>query len=267
MRTSSVAPIWIHRAPGRPHRGLRPERSVCRTGAVNGESMVPVITVFLDESGTHADSPGVLVGAVVTPDAQRLEQQVVAVHGDILSDNLYWNDGAKRDAFAARGFHHVEDNDTVRGEFVRIFRSMDFRAHVAFSRRSAKIADQDLILNMYYTLARNIILRYRTEELLFVFETESSLDSYYSKIIATVYDDLRSIARTPLTVAARIGTKASPALALADYVLALASIALFEKPKPFVANRINSGLDVHLAHLIDFDRRVHQSARKGIELL
>ena len=238
-----------------------------RTRAIDRIASELMMTVFLDESGTHTGSAGVLAGAVVTPDAPMLERQIVSAHADVLADNIYWDDPEKRNSFAERGFHHTDDNDTVRGEFVRVFRSMDFRAHVAFSRRSSGIGDQDLLLNMFYTLTRNIVLRYRTEEILFVFETESSMDRLVAKVVTTVRADLTAIAGTALNVRTQIGTKAAPALALADYVLALAAMALFEAPAPFQANRINSGLDAHLAHLIDFDRGVHQSSRKGIELL
>lgn len=226
-----------------------------------------MITVFLDESGTHAASSGVLVGAVVTPDAAALEEQVVAAHENMLADGVYWHEAEKRPEFAARGFHHSDDNDTLRQAFVQAFRTMDFRAHVAFSRRASAIDDVSLMVNMYYTLVRNLILRYRTSEIRFVFEEEPRLDNLYAGIVEVAREDLATIAGVELRVSASIGTKAAPALSIVDYVLALSGMALFGHPRPFEKSQINHGLDVHLAHLIDFDRRVHQSARKGIELL
>lgn len=226
-----------------------------------------MITVFLDESGTHATSQGILVGAVVSPDAAVLEQEVIAAYGDVLADGVYWHESDKRTEFATRGFHHADDNDTIRQAFVQAFRSMDFRAHVAFSRRASAVDDVTLMVNMYYTLVRNIVLRYRTSEILFVFEEESRMDGLYAAIVEVACDDLSNVAGVELHVHTQIGTKAAPALALVDYVLALSSMALFASPRPFEQSRINHGLDVHLAHLIDFDRRLHQSARKGIELL
>lgn len=226
-----------------------------------------MITVFLDESGTHAVSSGILVGAVVTPDAALLEEQVVAAHHNLLADGIYWHNDAKRLEFATKGFHHSEDNDTLRQAFVQAFRAMDFRAHVAFSRRASGVDDVSLMVNMYYTLVRNIILRYRTSEILFVFEEESRLDGLYSGIVEVAREDLAAVAGIELQIAVKIGTKAAPALSIVDYVLALSGMALFEHLRPFEKSQINHGLDVHLAHLIDFDRRVHQSARKGLELL
>lgn len=226
-----------------------------------------MITVFLDESSTHAGSSGVLVGAVVTPDAGTLERQVVSTRNDLLADAIYWHKEAHRDKFLRQGFHHADDNDTIRQAFIQAFRSMDFRGHVAFSRRGLGLDDATLMLNMYYTIVRNILLRYRTTEMRFVFETETKFNEFYGRIVEVAKEDVAILTGFAVNADVRIGSKAAPALSLADYILALANKALFSEPREFEKAQINYGLDLHLAHLIDFDRRVHQSARKGIELL
>lgn len=226
-----------------------------------------MISVFLDESGTHVGSDAVLVGAIVTPDVGTLEQGVVAFHSDAVANTIFWESDDARDEFIKRGFHHKDDNVTLRNFFYERMRSLDFRAHVAFSRRESLIPDESLLVNMYYTLCRNICLRYRSEDIAFIFENETSFDPLYSKIIDTVVDDLRKTMQVEVSCGAFIATKAAPALGIIDYVLAISAAALRPDAKNFEKQRLNAGLPAHFAHLIDFDRKVHQSARKGVELL
>ncbi|MEK6343537.1 MAG: hypothetical protein V4737_06795 [Curtobacterium sp.] len=214
--------------------------------------------MFLDESGTHAGSNALLAGAIVTPDVGMLEHEVVKLHSAAMSDRIHWETDAKRSVFAERGFHNF---------FVLALRSLDFRAHVAYSRRESDLSDDDLLANMYYTLARNICLRYRTEAIEFVFENESSFDSRYSKIIDIVLADLKSSFGLGLNCSVYIASKNAPALAVVDYVLAICAANLQPRPQNYEKQQLNAGLPAHLAHVIDFDRKVHQSARKGVELL
>lgn len=146
-------------------------------------------------------------------------------------------------------------------------RGLDFRAHIAYSRRESELDDEALLINMYYTLVRNICLRYRTEEIEFVFENETRFDPLYTKILAAVLHDVRDALGVELSCRVLIASKAAPALGVVDYVLAVASAALQPGAKPYQRQQFNAGLPAHMAHLIDFDRRVHQSSRKGIELL
>ncbi len=225
-----------------------------------------MITVFLDESGIHADSEQVLVGAVVTPDVKELEAQLVKVHSDVLADDMHWNNYVKRGEFETQGFHHCEDSESVRGAFVGAMRKMDFRAHVVFSRRESGVEDVDLLLNMYYVLIRNILIRYQTVEVLFVFENESRLDNLYSRIVEIAREDLKHVGVANVC----IGKKTAPVLAVVDYTLALVGIGLSGEKKEiqqFKLDRVKYGMAVHLAHLFDFDKQAHKSARKGIELV
>lgn len=226
-----------------------------------------MISVFLDESGTHAGSSALLAGAIVTPDAGTLEHEVVMLHSAAISDRIHWETDDKRRLFAERGFHHSEDNVSLQNVFVLALRSLDFRAHVAYSRRESGLDDEELLLNMYYTLARNICLRYRTESIEFVFENESSFNGKYSKIIDVVLADLRASFALDVDCSVYIASKEAPALAVVDYVLAICAANLQPRPQNYEKQQLNAGLPAHLAHLIDFDRKVHQSARKGVELL
>jgi hypothetical protein len=64
-----------------------------------------LIAAFLDESGTHAGSDVVLVGAVVTPDAATLESKIVAAAEDVYADTALWAQQGVQDTFLRRGFH------------------------------------------------------------------------------------------------------------------------------------------------------------------
>lgn len=225
------------------------------------------ITVFLDESGTDIHSSVELVGAVATPNAARLENGVVAIHADALADGVLWPDPDRRETFRRRGFHYVEDSPGVRERFMSNLRTLGFRAHVAYSRGGSGVSGVDLRLNMYYTIMRNIVLRYRTHNVLFVFEEESSMDSLYGRLVATVKEDAEQVAGSALSVDGAIGSKQDPGLAITDYVLAAVSAVLADKPNPFEWSRVNLGLPAHIAHLIDYDHGVHRRSRSGLPLL
>jgi hypothetical protein len=226
-----------------------------------------LIAAFLDESGTHAGSEVVLVGAVVTPDVATLESKIVTAAEDVYADTALWAQQGAQDTFLRRGFHFTEDSVAVRERFVSAIRVMDYRAHVAFSRHGSGVEGIALLVNMYYTLTRNLMLRYRTEQVLFVFEEESRMNSIYSKIVGAARDDIASAHGVRVDVTAQIGNKAAPAMGVVDYILAIAGNALSESSLEYQRTRFNHGLPAHLAHLVDFDHGVHRSARKGIELL
>jgi hypothetical protein len=57
-----------------------------------------------------------------------VELQVVDAYKDMLADPICWQDQDKRDRFAKVGFHHAEDNHSVRQEFSRRLARMNFRA-------------------------------------------------------------------------------------------------------------------------------------------
>lgn len=77
-------------------------------------------------------------------------------------------------------------------------RTLNFRAHVAYSKGKSGVAGVDLRINMLYTLMRNIALRYRTHEIVFVFEEESSMNSLYGRLVAIVKEDAEQIAGYPI---------------------------------------------------------------------
>lgn len=226
-----------------------------------------MITIFLDESGTDVHSKIELVGALATPDEALFERGIVEIYAETLADNVLWSDPAKREAFRAQGFHHVEDSPGVRERFMNRLRSLNFRAHVAYSLGRSGVEGVDLRINMYYTLMRNIALRYRIHPILFVFEEESSMNSLYGRILAVVREDAQRVSGIPIDMSGAIGTKLHPGLSATDYVLAAVSAVLADKPNPFEWSRVNLGLPGHIAHLIDYDHGVHRRARNGLALL
>lgn len=226
-----------------------------------------VIGVFLDESGTHDGAEAVLAGAVVTPDIAEMERQVVDAAQDALADDFLWPSREKRADFERKGFHHSDDQPATQERFLLAIRRMDYRAHVVFSRHASGVEGVELLVNMYYTLVRNIMLRYRTEEIWFIFEEESRMDSIYSRIVGAAREDIQSSLDVRVEARAARATKRAPILGVVDYVLAVTNHALASEARAFEVGRLNRGLPGHLAHLIDFDRAVHRSSRKGIELL
>lgn len=226
-----------------------------------------MISVFLDESGTHDGAEVVLAGAVVTPDAVGMEQQVVEAAHDALADDVLWPSRKKRVAFERAGFHYTDDQPATRERFLLAIRRMDYRAHVAFSRHASGVEGVELLVNMYYTLTRNIMLRYRTEEIWFIFEEESRMNGLYSRIVGAAQADIQQSLGLRVEVHTARATKQAPVLGVVDYVLAVASHALASSARAFEMGHFNRGLPAHLAHLIDFDKAVHRSSRKGIELL
>ncbi|ROR83251.1 hypothetical protein SAMN06295974_1317 [Plantibacter flavus] len=225
------------------------------------------ISVFLDESGTHHGAEVVLAGAVVTPHAALMEAQVVAAAHDAIADPALWPTFEKMTAFERSGFHYSADQPSTRDQFLLAMRRMDYRAHVAFSRHASGVEGVELLVNMYYTLVRNILLRYRTEVIVFAFEEESRMNSLYSRIVGAARDDVANTLGLRVDATAVRANKRAPILGVVDYVLAVAGHALATQPKAYEVGRFNRGLPAHLAHLIDFDRAVHRSSRKGIELL
>lgn len=226
-----------------------------------------MISVFLDESGTHAGSQLILVGAVVTPDASRMERQVVDAAHDAIADPALWESEAKRDKFEGEGFHFSSDGVAVQERFLLDIRKMDYRGHIAISRGESGVEGVDLLVNMYYTLTRNLALRYRAQQVQFVFEEESRMNSLYARIVGAVRDDLKKAQELELRLSCAIASKEAPILGVTDYLLGVTRRAHMDDARPYAQNRFNLGLSFHLAHLIDFDKAVHRSSRKGIELL
>lgn len=225
-----------------------------------------MVLVFLDESGTDDRSSTLLAGALVAPDAASIEKQVVEAHARILSDSMMWDSDTRRERFRTRGFHHSEDSVSIRQEFVQEIRLMNVRAHIAHMNKTPNVSNNDVLINMFYSLTKNIMLRYRTQETVFIFEQESAMNAVYGKIIAIATIDASRVAGNSLRTRALIGDKSAPALSVIDYLLAIAAHALEDKPKPFEALRFKHALSPSLAHLIDFDNQLHKSARKGVEL-
>lgn len=189
--------------------------------------------VFLDESGTHAGSALLLVGAAVIPSVSAIEHEIVTAHSAVLADAAFWPDTGRRDKFARRGFHHTDDSFAVREAFIGRLRRMDFRAHVAYSRRELGLADHELRINMLYTIVRNIALRYRTTGVRFIFEREPSMNHVFSKLVGTVAHDLELGGNPVGTLETLVAGKDSPALSLIDYVLAISAEALAPEAERF----------------------------------
>lgn len=223
------------------------------------------VTVYLDESGTHEGSAHVLVGALVSLDAEGLEHAVAERAAEVAADSSLWTmEPGKRAVFSRRWFHHSEDDDTVRGRFAETLGILEFRAHVCYSRRTLGLADTDLLLVMYYTVARNLLRRYAGQELEFIFEENPAMNSLYGQLAKHAVGELARLGTPIASATARLGRKPLGGLSAVDYVLAFtehhlaqASESGSRTPKPFQLGRFQQ-IGPHLAHLIDFDSAVHR---------
>lgn len=225
------------------------------------------VTAYLDESGTHAGSARVMIGAIATMNGSEMDRIVEERVADLLADDDLWiSPVGKREDFRRRGFHHSEDDDTVRGRFQETLGQIEFRAHVCHSRRAIELSDEELLIVMYYTVVRNLLRRYAGQELELVFEENPSLNSLYGQLTAHAVENLDEMNQARAEVAARIGTKPSAGLSVVDYVLAFtghylddqdANALAGRRPKTFQLARFET-LKRDMAHLVDFDLAAHQ---------
>lgn len=220
------------------------------------------VTVYLDETGTHAGAPRIMIGAVVTMQPTELERVVTLRRQELAADSSLWPDASKRPLFAEEGFHHTKDDETIRDRFIETMRTLDFRAHVCYSRRGIKgLADNDLLVVMHYAVVRNLLRRYAGQEVNLVFETKSDMDSLYGRLVKHALDSLDTAYAPRASVWARIGDKPLGGLSVADYVLALTEQHLQqqsgERVEAFRVARF-ARIASHMAHLIDFDVAAHK---------
>ncbi|MDQ7991420.1 MAG: hypothetical protein REI45_01945 [Propionicimonas sp.] len=220
------------------------------------------VTVYLDESGTHASSRRMMVGAVVTLDADDLELAVKQRREAVAADSSLWPDPSKRPVFRDDGFHHHDDDETIRDRFIETMQTLGFRAHVCYTHRALPgIGDTELLLVMYHALVRNLLRRYAGETVDFVFETKSEMDPLYGGLVMHALESL-DLTRAPrATATARIGDKPLGGLSVVDYVLALTEAHLQREEGGDVnAFRLArfARIGPQIAHLIDFDNAVHK---------
>lgn len=221
------------------------------------------VIAYFDETGTDLGSTRVMVGAAVTLDGVGLEQRVTARSQEVAADSSMWPVAEKRPKFVAAGFHHNEDDETVRDRFLETMRTLDFRAHVLYSHRAIKgLDDTDLLLTMYFTLVRNLLRRYAGEDVDLIFETKSELDPYYGRIVLHAVESLARIdAPRPSSASARIGMKPMGGLSVIDYTLAVTEAHIRSltgsNEAPFRQARFTR-VGTHMAHLMDFDTAAHR---------
>lgn len=224
----------------------------------------PTVTVFLDESGTSASEPHLLAGAIVSLDADALDERVDRQARSVLAaDHLWASNPSKRARFQVRGFHHAEDDDTVRGLMATTMEEIQFRAHVCVSRKTIGLDVQDSLIVMFFMLCSNLMRRYRGCFMNFVFEENEMLNRYFARIVAEAAETLRLDGTK-----CYVGTKPLAGLSVVDYVLAFAGVAMPELLAEDGDRRIENfklaryrSLGPHVAHLFDFDRAVHRSGR------
>ena len=215
------------------------------------------VTVYLDETGTHVGASRIMIGAVVTRQPTELERVVTLRREELAADRSLWPDSAKRPMFAAEGFHHSTDDETIRDRFIETMQTLDFRAHVCYSRRGINgLDDDDLLVVMHYAVVRNLLRRYAGQEVSLVFETKSEMDSLYGRIVKHAVESLDSAYAPRASAWARIGDQPLGGLSVADYVLALTELHLQQQSgdqvQPFRVARF-ARIASHMAHLIDFD--------------
>lgn len=220
------------------------------------------VTVYLDETGTHAGARRMMVGAVVTLNAIDLEGAVSRRKDEVAADKSLWPDPGKRPLFRDSGFHHHDDDETIRDRFIETMQTLDFRAHVCFTHRALTgMTDPDLLLVMYHAMVRNLLRRYAGEEVELIFETKSDLDPLYGRIVEHAVESLDMSHAPRASVIARIGDKPLGGLSVVDYVLALTEVHLQKqdglKVDAFRLARFTR-IGPHMAHLIDFDAATHK---------
>lgn len=209
------------------------------------------VFLFLDESGTSPGDALTLVGATAFHDAPAAEAVIKAAYGRALGDASIWPESAKRQKFAATGFHFAEDSESVRQVLIAALSQIEFRAYVAYAKNDATQKVTDRLITMYGTLLSSVLARYRENKLTVVFEQNSAMDPLYGKMWDTL---TQSISLSDAQ--AYIGTKAAPCLAATDYVLGITRIHLAGKARDFQENRYVA-LGRNLAYLIDFDDDRH----------
>jgi len=219
---------------------------------VSADPGVGEVWVYLDESGTHAGAMTLLVGAIATANRGGLEQQVIEAYEEVLANPSHWSDEAKRTRFAAQGFHHAEDNESVRAYFADRMQSMNFRAHIAYWRGVPAKDSLDGLIAMYSSMLKGVVGRYATSPLNFVFEQEERLNGLFASLVE---DASSGSQRDPLAGApvAYVGTKQDPALSVVDYILALAAHQFDDQTKPFQRQRF-AVLAGHVARMYDYGR-------------
>lgn len=220
---------------------------------------------MLDESGTHVSSTVMLVGLAVVPDIASINGRIREYAGQLLADGSLWDTSHKKEEFRARGFHFADDNEDVRSKFISEMRSLDYRAHVAYSKLVTRVDPLVLQTNMFYCLIRNVLMRYRHRDLDFVFE-QGDHDHLPSRIVAQARQDMLHETGT-LTPSASvyIGTKKLEALAIIDYVMGVCSRYIEkERPTAGLYFRHFSRIMPSLAHVFNFDEVVHASHKRGV---
>lgn len=209
------------------------------------------VHLFLDESGTSSSDILTLVGATAFHDAPAAEAIVKAAYGRALGDAAIWPDPSKREKFAESGFHFTEDSESVRQVFLAALGQLEFRAYVAFAKNDPAQPVSDRLVAMYGSLLSSVLARYRETKLTVVFEENSSMDSIYGKMWTVLSSETNlSDAR------AYRGTKASPCLAVTDYVLGVTRVHFAGGARDFQENRYLA-LGRNLAYLINFDDDRH----------
>lgn len=215
--------------------------------------------VLLDESGAHA-SGLVAVGALLTPNLRRLEEQVAAHHEEKSADP--WAGSAKSLASLREdGFHFAVDDVAVKNDFLLLLSRMtSFRSTIAFSRRErlASITDDERCLVLYRAILPSIIGSARRSKLHFVFETNQALNRRFGALLEdSLADPLLSRSRSLPSVSYSIsGKKDVRALAIADYCLGVTRHWLEDgarEDNARVAFRNFSRIRSHMSVILNFD--------------
>lgn len=241
----------------------------------SGHELLPArdrydFVVFLDESGTHAASALTSVGAVEIGNLKLVEANMERLKQRALASAFLWQGSdAKRHAFADRGFHYTEDSASVQALLVEAFREVPFRSSVYFSRRTVELSTPDLLTVMYVVMVRTFMQKHRALRVAYVFEENQELNALYSRIVASVCEELEV---DPVSHSAFIASKPSAGLSLVDYVLGITTVRLenhlgltSEPPPPFKLAHYDA-LIHRMSHLLDFDSGHHRSGYREIML-
>lgn len=219
------------------------------------------VWVLLDESGTSRSDERLFVGAVVTTDIDALESEVFGVHQFVLGDDACWVDKPERRShFATKGFHFVEDSETIRDRVREWLSTAGLRAYFAHSRNHAasELNVEQRMMLMYESLLRSLALRYRGMRIHLIFEEHQSMDRRYEAIWKQALEEA-GVATEGHSV--ERGTKQFLPLVAVDYFLGFAREAMQTDALPFKVARFKS-LAGSISYSIDFDEDKHFNNRR-----
>ncbi|MGC5164943.1 DUF3800 domain-containing protein [Rhodococcus sp. DT1] len=184
------------------------------------------VCVYMDESGNGSKSDPLIVGgAVLTENFEEVEGEIKDLYHEYSAEVGY--DGLKSfELFKSRGFHAAEDPFEISVKFFDfISKIVGLRCFVMLTdqHRPSLAGENDLMVDMYVRLLRDIIRKYRKcDEIQVFIEENHSLEKRLPEIESRVRTGLGKILASSSAPAFMIGmsSKKDPhSMAIIDYVM------------------------------------------------